>query len=125
MRESDNSNLKGNGNLDYTGNGRNNIDTENTLYMTHTGRDGHVVHNGYNFGNFLWGASADALGVPHWLASLGAHANNFFNDPNFKWHLDSKDDQHSIRIGYNWGDYTGNKTVDLLKYMLRVNLRPL
>lgn len=79
--ESDNSNLKGNGNLDFTGNGRNNIETENTLYLTHTYKDGFVAHNGYNFGNFLWGASADALGVPLWVARLGAHAHNFFQRP--------------------------------------------
>ena len=117
--ESDNSNLKGNGNLDFTGNGRNNIETENTLYLTHTYKNGFVAHNGYNFGNFLWGASADALGVPLWVARLGAHAHNFFKDPNYKWHLDSKDDQQSICIGYNWGKYSGNKVFDYLRFVFK------
>jgi len=35
-------------------------------------------------------------------ASGGAHYNNYFNDPIHKGTLDSKDDQYSITLGYEW-----------------------
>lgn len=42
------------------------------------------------------------LGIPYPIAKLCAHLNNFFFDPDSKWHLDSKDDQFSIKLGYQW-----------------------
>ena len=74
---------------------------ENALYITQTDKDGYIAHNKYNYGNFLWGAAAKALGVPQSIAKLGAHVNNFF-DRHYLGKLDSKDDQFSISVGYNW-----------------------
>jgi len=90
-----------------------------TLYVTKTKKDGYVAHNGYNFGNFLWGAGANALGVPMSLARFGAHLNNFFNDPKYKGHLDSKDDQYSIKAGFNWGKYPNSKLSKGFLFFLR------
>jgi len=67
-----------------------------------------VGHNNYNFGNFLWGASARALRVNLALTSAGAHLNNYLNDVNNQgrgWlerDLDSYDDQFSIFLGWYW-----------------------
>lgn len=120
QRESDASSLKGDGNMDFAGNGRNKIDVSGkTLYVTKTKKDGYVAHNGYNFGNFLWGAGEDALGVPMSLARFGAHLNNFFNDPKYKGHLDSKDDQYSIKVGFNWGKYPNSKLSEGFLFFLR------
>lgn len=91
--------------MDFTGNGLNNIDASGrSLYVTATRKDGYIAHNGYNFGNFLWGAGARMLGIPGIIARLGAHINNFFNDLKTKWHFDSKDDQLSIQQGINWAN---------------------
>ena len=65
-------------------------------------KDGYVAHNAHNYGNFLWGAAAKALGVPESVAKAGAHIHNLFLSHEYKGALDSKDDQHSISIGYNW-----------------------
>lgn len=80
---------------------------DNYLYLTSV--NGKLVsHNYKNFGNFLWGASANALKVSLPDALLGAHVNNFFTDVENigkKWSqrsFDSKDDQYSIRLGWNW-----------------------
>jgi hypothetical protein len=67
-----------------------------------------VAHNNFNFGNFLWGASAAALGVPLTFAKAGAHWNNYSNDPSSKGQLDSKDDQFSIEQGWNWWKENNN-----------------
>ena len=75
--------------------------SSSTLYVTMTDT-GNVAHNNYNFGNFLWGAAANALGVPETVGRSAAHYNNYFNDPNHKYTLDSKDDQFSIHLGYEW-----------------------
>ncbi|MFV8354993.1 DUF6443 domain-containing protein [Flavobacterium sp. XS1P32] len=72
-----------------------------TLFVTMT-EYGNVAHNNYNFGNFLWGAGANALGIPETIGRAGAHYNNFFNDQNHKHTFDSKDDQFSIHLGYQW-----------------------
>ena len=78
------------------------------LYLTYSLKDGLVAHNNYNFGNFLCGAAASALGVPEKLAKAGAHVNNIFNDVNNQGkpmeerQLDSADDQKSIGAGFNW-----------------------
>jgi hypothetical protein len=101
LNESDASNLEG-GAMDYAGGGEHFIDTNGaTFYITKT-KSGTVAHNGYNYGNFLWGAGANALGIPEWMAKLGAHYNNYVNDPYHKGKLDSKDDQYSIGLGYEW-----------------------
>ncbi len=102
LNERDASSIKGNGNMDYTGNGRNNIDiSPTTLYITQT-RSGNFAHNAYNFGNFLWGAGANALGISEEMARIGAHVNNYLWDPKHKGTWDSKDDQFSIILGYEW-----------------------
>jgi RHS repeat-associated protein len=89
------------GKLDFTGSEEYYIDPDD-LYITQTKGEGAIAHNGYNYGNFLWGASASALGVPLSIAKIGAHYYNFFLDPSTKWTLDSKDDQFSISVGYHW-----------------------
>ena len=97
-RESDNGSLFGNGQMDYIGNGTNMIEPENVFYITYTTKDKFVAHNGYNFGNFLWGAGASALKIPLIEAIIGS---NYYA---IKRHgeLDSRDDQYSIKIGYHW-----------------------
>jgi RHS repeat-associated protein len=100
LAESNAGRLEG-GKLDFVGSGDYNINPDD-YYITNTPNEGNVAHNGYNFGNFLWGASASALGVPQFVAKAGAHANNFFFDYIHKWTLDSKDDQYSISVGYHW-----------------------
>ena len=105
LRESNSSNIKGDGHMDYVITGLYQGATisayDNYLFVTKT--EGKIVaHNTYNFGNFLWGAGMAALGIPYPIAKLGAHLNNFFFDTDSKWHLDSKDDQFSIKLGYQW-----------------------
>ncbi|MFW6225206.1 MAG: hypothetical protein ACOC4B_02975, partial [Bacteroidota bacterium] len=79
----------------------------NKLYITKV-NDKMIAHNNYNFGNFMWGASANALDVSLWLTLLGAHINNYLNDINnngkswYKRDFDSKDDQLSITLGWYW-----------------------
>jgi hypothetical protein len=75
--------------------------SDNTLYIP-IGSKYAVAHNNYNFGNFLWGAAASALGVPEGLAKAGAHYNNYMSDPTSKGRLDSADDQLSIGEGFKW-----------------------
>lgn len=105
--ESNASNLNGEGKMDYVVTGQVEIDGEKQLirpdymYITNTNK-GYIGHNSYNFGNFLWGAGARALGFSLLVARFGAHYNNFFFDPKYKGTLDSKDDQYSIKLGYSW-----------------------
>ncbi len=73
----------------------------NTLYLTLVD-DKFVAHNNFNYGNFLWGASAAALKVPESIAKAGAHYNNYKNDPYSKGQWDSVDDQYSIHLGYTY-----------------------
>lgn len=107
QKESNAANLEGSGKMDYVVTAKVEVDgkktpiSNNALYITTT-ESGKVAHNNYNFGNFLWGAGAKSLGIPQIAARLGAHYNNYFNDPNHKGKLDSKDDQHSISLGYEW-----------------------
>lgn len=98
LRESDNANLAGEGRMDYIGNGKNLISPERAFYVTYTHRDGFVAHNGYNYGNFLWGAGVAALKIPLFEAIIGS---NFYA---LRRHgeLDSRDDQFSIQVGYRW-----------------------
>jgi hypothetical protein len=47
--------------------------SSNTYYLTHTEKEGTLAHNHFNFGDFLWGASADDIlsirAGHHWLPS--------------------------------------------------------
>lgn len=72
------------------------------FYITETALEGVLAHNHFNFGNYLWGASAREASVPLWLARLGAHINNFFLSPDSRGTWDSPDDQLSITAGYHW-----------------------
>ena len=104
-RESNASNIQGNGYMDYvvTGQykGANISNYDNCLFLTNTnGRK--VAHNTYNFGNFLWGAGTAALDIPYPAVKIGSNLNNFFNDPYSRWHFDAKDDQLSIKLGFQW-----------------------
>ncbi len=113
-KESNQSNEEGQGKMDYvthnldlmgqqTGDGKSviPISSPSTLFVSNT-ESGLVAHNNYNFGNFLWGAGAKALGFSETVAKAGANWNNFWHDKISKFHLDSKDDQFSISIGFEW-----------------------
>ncbi len=82
------------------------------LYITET-KGEKFGHNNKNFGNFMWGASANAVGVGIGLAQLAAHINNYIFDTENKgkkWDerkFDSQDDQLSIRLGWFW--YQGQR----------------
>ena len=104
-RESDASNLEGEGKMDYVVTAKPLIDgieqpiSADKLYITQTA-SGAVAHNNYNFGNFLWGAGAGKLGFSKLIVKLGAHINSL-RDPHYR-RLDSQDDQYSIGLGYKW-----------------------
>ena len=104
-RESNASNIQGNGYMDYvvTGQykGANISNYDNCLFLTNTNGK-KVAHNTYNFGNFLWGAGTAALDIPYPAVKIGSNLNNFFNDPYSRWHFDAKDDQLSIKLGFQW-----------------------
>lgn len=76
--------------------------SSDTYYLTYTEKEGSLAHNQFNFGNFLWGASAREMGVPLWVACLGSHFNNFFLSPDSRFHLDAPDDILSITAGHHW-----------------------
>ncbi|KWW27085.1 MAG: RHS repeat-associated core domain-containing protein, partial [bacterium P3] len=73
-------------------------DVYHSMYLV----DG-VAHNPDNFGNFLFGAAGNALGIPLVALKLGAHWNSIVNskENGYKRQLDSKDDQFSIKCGFN------------------------
>ena len=87
--------------LDFAANGCHDI-FSNVFYITKSSREGTVAHNMFNFGNFLWGATAREVGVPLCIARLGSHYNNFFLSPDTKGTFDSSDDLFSISAGYHW-----------------------
>lgn len=89
------------GKLDFAANGRHGI-LYDGLYITQTRKDGRVAHNNFNYGNFLWGAAARAVGVPLWIARLGSHFNNFFLSPDTRGTFDAADDQLSIGCGHHF-----------------------
>lgn len=84
--------------LDFARNGDHPL-SRGTYYVSHTPQEGAIAHDNYNFGNFLWGAAAQAVGVPLWIAKLGAHINNMKFT---KGKPDSPDDQLSISAGYHF-----------------------
>jgi len=73
-----------------------------TYYVANSQEEGTVAYNHFNYGNFLWGASARELLVPLWLTRLGAHVNNFFLSLDSRFRLDTADDQFCIKAGYHW-----------------------
>ena len=61
-----------------------------------------VAHNLFNFGNFLFGAAGEAIGLSLDELSAGAHYNSLVH-PRKNGYLpqfDSKDDQYSIKMGF-------------------------
>lgn len=72
------------------------------LYVTAAGPVGTIAQDNHNYGNFLWGSAAREVGIPQWLARLGAHINNFFISVYTRGTFDSPDDQLSIKAGYHW-----------------------
>ena len=94
--------------LDFARNGNHPLNP-GTFYVAYTEKDGVLAHNTVNFGNFLWGAAAQAAGVPLWIARLGAHISNMIIT---KGVPDSKDDQLSIKAGYHFSKATGKKGPD-------------
>jgi hypothetical protein len=87
--------------LDFSRNGKHDIRDE-LFYVTQSDSGELLVHNRYNYGNYLWGASARELGVPLCLVIIGTHLQNFFGSQTSRWHLDSPDDVRSIRAGFYW-----------------------
>jgi RHS repeat-associated protein len=81
------------------------------LYVKKDLAGNYIGHNNYNFGNYLWGAAANALEVSLTVTRMGAHANNYLNDPNHKGKLDSADDQLSISLGWKWRDAMPDKPI--------------
>ena len=76
--------------------------SDDILYVTKVG-ERYTGHNGHNFGNFLWGASAQIIGVPLLIALAGAHFNNrYISKDEFGGKWDSLDDQRSIYLGHSW-----------------------
>jgi len=73
------------------------------LYSENMYVSGMFAFNNKNFGNFLWGAGMNALGFGHITASMAAHVHNIFElGLGFRFVFDSRDDQFSIYLGYNW-----------------------
>jgi hypothetical protein len=60
------------------------------------------AHNQMNFGNFMWGAAANSLNVPLGTALTAAHINS--RKTTGEW--DSKDDQLSITLGWQYRQRT-------------------
>ncbi len=75
--------------------------SDDVLYVAKVGKE-YTGHNGHNFGNFLWGASAKILGVPLLMARIGAHYNNYRSKDEYGGTWDSRDDQRSISLGHKW-----------------------
>jgi hypothetical protein len=73
-----------------------------------------IIYNDKDFGNFLWGASMQKLGVPFEIVNSGSEFNGFWNGkvqngytPKFyidriTWSGDAHEDQVAIRNGYLW-----------------------
>lgn len=89
--------------LDFARNGNHPVHL-GTFYVTRTRQEGPLAHNNYNFGNFLWGAAAQAAGVPLWIAKLGSHISNMMHTGG---QLDSPDDMLSISAGYHFSKAIG------------------
>jgi RHS repeat-associated protein len=94
----------------------------NYLYVRPDRNGNPVGHNNYNFGNYLWGAAANALGVGLRTAKMGAHINNLVNDPSNQGKsllnrtLDSNDDQYSITQGWYWRESISNYGLKIKKW---------
>lgn len=59
----------------------------------------------FNFGNFLWGAAAQATGLRCFFAKLGSHVNAFLfpqGGRGRRGQFDTPDDILSINAGYAW-----------------------
>ena len=92
------------GRLDFAVNGMHDVE-DGVYYITESCRDGAIAHNRFNFGNYLWGAAAQSVGIPCFFAKLGSHVNAFlfFQDGRGEpGHFDTPDDILSINAGYNW-----------------------
>ena len=63
-----------------------------------------TAHNHMNFGNFLFGATGEAMGFSLLELKAGAHYNSLRNPDENKYdrQIDSYDDQLSIRKGFNF-----------------------
>ena len=59
-----------------------------------------------NFGNFLFGAGGEALGIDLFILQAGAHYNSVRNPGTngYKPQLDSMDDQFSIQQGFYYNN---------------------
>lgn len=65
-----------------------------------------IAHNHMNFGNFLFGATGEAMGFTLAELRIGAHYNSVKNSAKngYSPQLDSKDDQFSIIKGFQHAD---------------------
>lgn len=89
------------GRLDFAANGCHDIFSD-VFYITKTDPEGLVAHNRFNYGNFLWGATAHQLRVPLFIARLGSHIDSFFLSSSTRGSFDTPDDIFSICAGYHW-----------------------
>ena len=88
--------------LDFARTGEHPV-SKGTFYVSRTDKEGLLAHNNFNFGNFLWGAAARAVGVPLWIAKIGSHINNIKHTGE----KDSPDDILSISAGYHFSKAIG------------------
>lgn len=88
--------------LDFARTGEHPV-SKGTYYVSLTSEEGFLAHNNFNFGNFLWGAAARAVGVPLWIAKLGSHVNNIKHTGK----RDSPDDILSISACYHFSKSMG------------------
>lgn len=74
------------------------------LYLTDIA-DITVAHNHSNFGNFLWGAAMNSLGIQYPDVFMGAHLYTLL----FHGEFDSSDDVFSFTLGYFWNQQNKKK----------------
>ena len=83
------------GKLDFVGSGHPYIQN-NAKYLFFPQDGNFVVHDSWNFGNYLWGKCMSEMGINFNVAILSSHIHSLL----FNHQIDSKDDQLSIKYGY-------------------------
>ena len=68
-----------------------------------------VAYNHMNFGNFLFGAAGEGIGLTSFELRMGAHWNSLTNplSNGYRRQFDSRDDQFSIRMGVRYAKQQG------------------
>ena len=80
---------------------------------------GNVAHNQMNFGNFIFGASGQAMGFTQIELRAGAHYNSLTapESNGYERQWDSSDDQFSIKQGFQFGN---QQNYDKMEYKVEV-----